>query len=257
MTPAVPVSGWAWVKRGFALFRRQPAELLTLFFAYMFMNMAIGLIPVLGQILPFILIPVFAMSFMEACECIEREEKVSPKLLLVAFRAPALRRLLALGVLYLPAIAAAIFISSWFDGGALYEFLTSTEAFDPKDLPADRLFSGMLAAALAYVPALMAFWFAAPLIMWKNMSVGKAMFYSFFSVWRAGRTFLAFAGVWMLIAGIVPTIVSVIIAIIIGDPRLVVLLMMPVSALLTTVLYCSFHPTYRDTFGQPGIDTQA
>ncbi|MGS0688962.1 BPSS1780 family membrane protein, partial [Nakamurella sp. GG22] len=42
-------TGWIWVKSGFALFRRQPAEISTLFLAYMFIMLAVGIIPVLGQ----------------------------------------------------------------------------------------------------------------------------------------------------------------------------------------------------------------
>ena len=48
-------TGWSWVKQGFALFRKQPAEMSTLFLAYMFLMLILGIIPVLGQMLPLIL----------------------------------------------------------------------------------------------------------------------------------------------------------------------------------------------------------
>jgi len=60
----------------------------------------------------------------------------------------------------------------------------------------------------------------------------------------------------MLIAGILPALVSVIIAVIFGDPIVVMLTMLPMSALLTTILYCSFYPTYLDVFGKPEISIQ-
>ena len=46
------MTGWLWVKQGFEIFRKQPAEMLSLFFGYMFVSLAVGLIPVLGQVLP-------------------------------------------------------------------------------------------------------------------------------------------------------------------------------------------------------------
>ena len=257
MNQILPTAGWLWVKRGFFLFRQQPTEMLTLFFSYMFIVMGIGFIPIAGEFLPLLLIPVFSMSFMQACDRIENGVKVYPNLLLVGFRSEAFTRLLALGSLYVIAIALAIFISSWVDGGALFDFLSNQKPTDPNALPDGRLFLGILVAGLIYLPALMAFWFAAPLIMWKKMSLGKAIFYSFFSVKHAGKAFLRYAAAWMFIAGILPAIFSVFVAVIIGDAVAVMLAMLPISAVLTTILYCSFYPTYRDMFGKPEIDTHA
>src|SRR5712692_7922698 len=94
-------TGWLWVKEGLTLFRKQPAELSTLFMGYMFMMFGIGIIPVLGQLLPLILVPVFSMAFMQACVQIEQGQRVYPTLLLTGFRSPAFPSLLKLGVLYL------------------------------------------------------------------------------------------------------------------------------------------------------------
>ena len=73
-------TGWIWIKEGFALFRKQPAEISTLFLAYMFLMLGLNLlqIPILGQILPVILVPVFAMAFMQACLNIEQGKRVYP-----------------------------------------------------------------------------------------------------------------------------------------------------------------------------------
>jgi len=248
---SVPAStGWIWVKRGFALFRQQPAEMLTLFFAYMFFNMGISLVPFIGRFLPLVLIPVFAMSFMQACRLIEGGVRVKPTVLLVGFRSEFFVRLFALGCLYLLAISGAALISQLFDDGALFEFISSEKPVDPKDLPQGRLFFGMLMAVLAFLPALMAFWFAGPLIMWHGMSVPKALFYSFFSVKRAAKAFLIYALSWFLISGLLPAIFVEILALVTGNTGFVVLLMMPVLALLTTIRYCSFYPTYQDIFEQ-------
>ena len=251
MSTVAPKEGWYWVKRGFQLFRKQPADILTLFFLYMFVNMGIGLIPFAGQFLPFILIPVFAMSFMQACRQLDAGQRAYPNVLLSGFRSRALHRLVGLGVLYLIAATLAIFASNLVDDGAFWEFVTSQKPVDDNSLPESGLFLGMLFSGLMYLPALMGFWFAAPLITWGDMSVGKAIFYSFFSVYRAGKAFLVYGISWLCIGVIMPTIISLLLAIIAGKAIVVVLAMMPVSAILTAVMYCSFYPTYTDLFGKP------
>ena len=101
-------AGWLWIKDGFALFRKQPIELSTLFLSYMFLMFAIGIIPVLGQLLPLILVPVFSMAFMQACVHVEQGKRISSKLLLTGFRSPAFSKLLKLGGLYLAAAVESL-----------------------------------------------------------------------------------------------------------------------------------------------------
>ena len=255
MNTLTAMSGWKWIKRGFQIFRKQPAEMLTLFFVYMFFNMGIGLIPFIGQFLPLLLVPVFALNFMQACRQIEAGERVYPNLLLTGFRSPALPNLLKLGVLYIVAAALAIAVSSLFDGGAFWNLVTNIEPVDPKTLPESGLLLGMTISALAYVPAMMAFWYAAPLIAWDNMSVSKAVFYSFFAVWRAAKSFLVYVVVWFLISVLLSLVLSLVVAIINGSGATLMIILMPLSIAMTVVMYCSFYPTYTDVFVPPEIGT--
>ena len=52
--------GIEWIRQGFALFRQQPAELSMLFLLYMLLMFSLSLIPLLGQLLPLLLVPVFS-----------------------------------------------------------------------------------------------------------------------------------------------------------------------------------------------------
>jgi hypothetical protein len=97
----------------------------------------------------------------------------------------------------------------------------------------------------------MAFWYAAPLIMWQQMPLGKALFYSFFAVRRAGRAFLVYGLAWIVIAIAVPTVISMIIALVSGSFTVVFFILLPISIMLTVVMYCSFYPTYTSVFGKP------
>lgn len=243
-------NGWLWVKEGVALFRKQPAEVSTLFLSYMFLMLALGIIPVIGQLLPLILVPVFAMSFMQACRHIEEGKRVYPNLLLVGFRSPALRRLLTLGVLYLLAAFGAVAVSTLADGGTFWNAMTGT-GLDAKDIEGSSISLAMVVAAVVYIPAAMAFWFAAPLIAWHDMPLGKALFYSFFAVRRAGKAFLLYGLAWLVIGILLPAAVSTIVALLINNVTVIVFILLPLSIILTVVMYCSFYPTYTAIFGRP------
>lgn len=250
--------GWLWVKQGFALFRKQPAEMSTLFLAYMFLMLALGIIPVLGQVLPLILVPVFAMSFMQACLLVEKGQRVYPNLLLLGFRDPARNTLFKLGVLYLLAATVAVAVSRLADDGMFWRAMMGG-GLSAQDLEAGvgGMRIAMLIAAAVYVPAAMAFWYAAPLIVWQRMPLGKALFYSFFTVRRAGGAFLLYALAWIVIAVMVPTLISLAITLMTGSINAVIFILLPISIILTVVMYCSFYPTYTAVFGKPmnGADT--
>ena len=244
-------SGWQWIKEGFALFRKQPAEVASLFFGYVLFMIGISIIPFLGQVLPVVLIPVFSMVFMQACAYIDKGEQVSLTLLPAAFRSRYLRRLLVLGVLYLLAMLGAVAASSLIDGGLFWQSMTGQIVPDEKMMRESDMTTAMMFAAAIYAPAAMAFWYAAPLIVWQDMSVSKALFYSFFSVLRAIKAFFIYGLAWMMIGAILPAFLSALLIMLTGLPSLSMVILMPLSLLLTIILYCTFYPTYTHVFGQP------
>jgi len=249
-------TGWLWIKQGFALFRKQPGGLSTLFLGYMFVMIFLSLLPVLGQFVPLMLVPVFSIAFMRACVDIEQNKRITPLLLLSGFRKPAFTPLFALGTLYLAAAAAAVAVSTLADDGMLAKFLMGRIEPDAQALKDANLSGAILLALAVYVPAAMAFCFAAPLIYWQQMGLGKAIFFSFFAVLRALRAFITFALGWF---GIVMG-VSVMVVLILGTSELATTLMVPVSVVLTVVLNCSLYASYRQIFGvppQPDTETPA
>ena len=249
--PTISAStGWSWFKRGFSLFRKQPAELSTLFLSYLFLMLAIGLLPLVGQVLPLLLVPVFSIAFMQACEQVEQGKRVFPNLLLTGFRSPALPRLLVLGALYLLAVVVAVAASTLVDDGAFLRMMTRRDGADPAVLARTNWARGMLVAGLVYLPAGMCFWFAAPLVAWQKMGVFKAVFYSFFAVARAGKAFIVYGLAWMLMGVIMPSILSTLVALLFGSAVVSLLVLLPLSLILTAVLYCSFYPTYETIFGE-------
>mgnify|MGYP000396763937 CR=1 FL=1 len=111
----------------------------------------------------------------------------------------------------------------------------------------------ILLAIAMYVPAAMAFCFAAPLIYWKQVSLGKALFFSFFAVWRSLSAFIVFAATWFAIS----VVTSQLLAVIFGRTPLMMQLMMPLSMILTIIMHCSFYAAYRQIFGPTDLAVPA
>ena len=219
--------------------------------------LVVGLVPLLGQVLPLMLVPIFSIGFLQACANIERGQRVFPNLLLTGFRSPARNRLLQLGVLYLLAAVLAVAASSVTDGGVFWQAISGQRALEAETVRDSNMVLAMLFAATLYTPAAMAFWYAAPLIAWQEMGVAKAIFYSFFAVYRQGRAFLVYGLAWAAIGVLLPVVASLVTALLFEKAIITVMVLLPLSIVLTVVMYCSFYPTYTHVFGKPALGPSA
>ncbi|HXA46991.1 MAG TPA: BPSS1780 family membrane protein [Burkholderiaceae bacterium] len=252
------VAGWHWIKHGFALFRRQPGELSTLFIMYCGLNLLLSVAQELAVILWFTLIPVFSMAFMTACRDIERDQRVHPRLLFAGFRNPAFKRLLLLGACYLAAMIIAVLVANFSDDGYLFKAILdqvnnppAADAKVPEDL---RLVKSLLVLAGFYLASILPLFFATPLIAWQNMSVGKAIFFSFFTVVRAIKAFAVYGVCWFLITVIGRLVIGAVLELLGADnAELGLFFLMPLSLVLTLVMNCSHYACYTQIFGSPEL----
>ena len=244
-------TGWLWVKQGFQYFRKHPMEFPSLFLGYLFFMLIVGFVPYLGQLLAFIFLPLFTLAFMQACREIDQGKPVHPRLLFYGFRSPQAARLMQLGVLYLIAAIIALGASFLIDDGVFWQVITGQSELNAKTVEDTNMMGAMFFSILVYIPALLAFWFAGPLIAWQDMPLFKAVFYSFFASIKTWRVFVMYGLSWFVVGGILPTFFSVLIAGITGNSNMIILIMMPFSMVLNIILYCSFYPTYKSVFGQP------
>ncbi len=240
-------TGWSWVREGFALFRKQPGALLTMFLGYALFMLTMGTVPILGQVLTSVLVPVFSVAFMQACLQIERKQSVFPTLLLTGFRQPVVKPLLQLGAVYFLMVLLAIGASALVDGGTFWQVVTGQINPKSADLKGMEMDSAMLLAAGLYMLFSLALCFSAPLILWKKMPAGKAIFFSVWSVLRLAKAFLIFVLAWFAIS----TIISQVIGIVFGRSQALVMVMIPLLMVMWVVVHCSFYASYRQVFGLP------
>ncbi|VVD99287.1 membrane protein [Pandoraea communis] len=246
-----PKSGYVWLRQGIWLFRKNPLAILTLLFAYLFGVMLLSIPPVVGAFLPLLFIPGLSVGFMAACRDIIKSKQVLPNVLLDGFRGhgkEVSRRLLILGGYYIVAMAAVFLFSALFDGGDLLNKMLFGGRISEESLVNGSMGQAMLAAAVAYVPVAMMFWFAPVLVAWHDVTPVKALFFSWTACVRNLRAFFVYGLCTAVVATVLPLIVALTMAAM-GVHQYAMLILMPYSILFTAVLYCSFYATYRGCFG--------
>lgn len=240
-------AGWDWIRQGFELFRKQPGGFFMISVSNMLTLLVLSIVPVLGAILPVLLLPIFTGMFMLACLRLERKQRITPMLLKEGFRQRGVRTLLGVGLLYIIAAVIALSVSALADGGVFMKLATGGMRPDAKEVLESNAGSAMLLAMLCYLPALMALWFTTPLVIFQGMGLGKSLFFSFFAILRAAKSFLLFLFSWF---GIFLLVTQLVMAIF-GRTDIGISVLTIVYMVLTIVIQCSQYASYRQIFGTP------
>lgn len=247
-------AGWQWFSEAIRLFRQQPTQLMSLFFLYLLAMVVLSIPPYIGPVLPLLLTPVFNMGFMEAAHQTAKGQKVTPQTLISGFYSPSLRRLTTLGAIYGISLMIALWIATLPGENGWEMVLTAQDKIDPKLLDTQELLTGTLWGMVAMLPVLMLTWYAAPLVMWKNLPLIKAMYFSFYATSRNWRAFLVYGASMAMLAGMLPVMFIEVLMLILGKSALIGVLILPLLAVITCLRYLSYYPSYTDLFGKPGAE---
>jgi hypothetical protein len=242
-------AGLAWIREGFAIFRKQPGGLMLLMLAYLVAGVVLGIIPLLGQWLPMILAPVFTAVFVQACATADRKQRLTPEMLRPIFQKPAFTRLAGLGALFVLVLALLALLFAAVVGGDTMRQLAE-QKLQPEAAAANGNFGwAMFVVFLLSLPLSMAMLFAAPLIFWQKMRIGKALFYSFFAVLRALRAFLVYFVCWVAIVMLLTNVVLLVV----GKSLLGMAVLQSALMVVVMVIQCSVYAAYRAIFGEPEL----
>lgn len=243
------ITGWHWIKQGFALFRKQPAILTMLLFATLLMSLTLATIPFLGQIMTMVLIPSFSMAIMQACNLIGQDQPVTPGVLLTGFRTPALKRLCRLGLIYLSISIVLGLIPAFMISPDFIKQMSVplAERGAIKISPADM--QVVLLAGLLQGLALLLMCFAPPLTYWQQMKPGKATFYSVFGIFGAIRPFVVMLMAWTAMFFGATLLIGMLLGSSRGGQIAVLWLMLQFMLLMQ----CAIFAAYRQIFGDPSL----
>ncbi|MBL8447626.1 MAG: hypothetical protein JNJ44_09480 [Zoogloeaceae bacterium] len=237
--------GYAWLKEGFALWRKNPALLTFVTFGYLLFLVLLSLVPVLGQIVASVLMPVLSLGILNACRAVDRGERVGPDILLSGFR-QHLRGVLVIGGVYVVTSMVVLLLTMLADGGTLFHAMTGVAPISPEEAQAPGFSIALGIGLFLSTPVMMAYWFAPVLAGWQGLPAAKALFFSFFASLRNWKPFLGFALSLGFFGAIVPGVIVGIVTL--ASPMLGSLLSIPLPLILLPVIFASFYVNIRDVF---------
>ncbi|WP_345793258.1 BPSS1780 family membrane protein [Thauera sp. JM12B12] len=239
--------GWAWLREGLQLWRRNPALITFATFGYLLSIVVISIVPLIGQLVASLLMPALSVGVLNACRATDAGRKVGPDVLFSGFKTN-LQSLVAIGGLYLAGTLIVLLLVAMVDDGSLSAVMRGEdlEAHLGED---SSIGFTLFVGALLSTPVMMAYWFAPALAGWWKVPAAKAMFFSFYACLRNWRPFLAYAIGLAIFGGILPGILIAVLGLL--SPTLGSLASLPIPLIILPVIFSSFYTATRDVFGLP------
>ncbi|MDQ7988494.1 MAG: BPSS1780 family membrane protein [Candidatus Dactylopiibacterium sp.] len=239
--------GWVWLKQGFALWRRAPIVLTGACLTMFMLLLVSAILPVLGQVLPALLLPPLGVGMFLLCGEIRRQGTPSPGFLFQGFRLN-LPRQFAIGAMRLVGqllcMLAAAKLSGLDPSTPLGKL--SSDGTVLQIVPQFRSFVTWFAAL--GLPLELCFWFSPQLVALGGVSPFKSVFFSVIACWRNLPAIVVCLVAWAVLFGLLPAFVMNLIGA--ALPALSALLIAPLMLVMMPVFYASFHASATDIFGE-------
>jgi hypothetical protein len=238
-------AGWAWLREGLALYRRQAFAFTAIVILYSMTLMVVANIPVAGLPLAAVLVPFGTLGVTAAGRDAARNVMPLPSLLVDGFKGSQRRALLRLGLIHAGLILLMMLVTTLFARDELANWRVTDGQLDAASVAANVPWDAIGVATLLYTPILMLTWFAPQLVAWHRQPVGKAMFFSLFACWRNRWPFLVLGlALGFLIIGVSWSATLLMNALEVS-PTLASMLLAPIALVLTAVAYSTQYPIYR------------
>lgn len=239
--------GQAWLMGGFALWRKNPALLTFLTFGYLLMLILLSLVPLLGQIIASVVMPVLSLGILNGCRAVDQGRRVGPDVLFSGFRSNE-KALFAIGGAYFVATLLVLLLTMAADGGTLFRAMTGAAPLSEDAANAPGFTLALVVGTALSTPVMMAYWFAPLLAGWRGLSAPKALFFSFVACARNWRPFLGYAISLAVFGALLPGLLVGLLSLI--SPILGSLVSIPLPLVLLPVVFASFYVNACEVFGQ-------
>jgi hypothetical protein len=239
--------GLLWLIASFRLFRTNPALVTALTMGYMFVIVAVNLLPMVGPFLLPLVLPTLIVVLANGCRAIQRGGGVGSIALTFGLQKRRVE-LVRLGGLHLLGSLVILVVSSIMEGGQLSLFQPG-QTMDEKEMVA-----AMARLMLVALPVVAAFWFAPLLTAWDDVAPMKSVFFSFIASWRNWRAFTVYGLAASVFAIAAPGILLITASAI--DQTLAQVLSIAIRMLLifvmAPVMMASVFISYQDVFHGSG-----
>lgn len=205
---SVPAAnGWTWFVDGWALFKAAPGTWIGIIIVFLVIFIALTLVPFLGAVGQYLLMPVFVGGIVAGCRAIDDGGAIEFNHLFEGFKT-RFRTLIAVGALYLAGFVAVLLVVMLLTGASVFAlFMAGGGAQDiaTAGTVLTILLAVLIAVALS-IPLLMAVWFAPPLVVFHDLGAVEAMKASFSGCLRNVVPFLVYgiAGFFLAIVASIP-----------------------------------------------------
>lgn len=169
--------GWAWIKQGFALFKKAPLLWIVLLMIWLGGLLALSVVPVIGEPLASLLMPVLVVGLMTGCRALEQGEELELAHLFSGFHRHT-GHLITLGGIALVAQYLIFGLMKMTGGSDLVDLLMSSQPeVDPEVLrqALEGAEFSMLLGAVLFSVLMMAMQFAPMLAYFNNILPAEAM----------------------------------------------------------------------------------
>lgn len=194
--------GWQWVAEGFSIFRKSPLIWVVLCMILTGIGLTLSLIPVAGEVILYLVSPIFAAGLMQGCRDMEDGGELELAHLFLGFRKDT-KQLASIGAVYLFGQIVILGIMVAFGGDTMSKLFFGTGDIDPSSLPPaemSRVMLALFAGMAVSVPLMMMIWFAPVLVIFRGMQAKGAMQLSFSACLANMRPFLIFGSVFLAMA---------------------------------------------------------
>jgi hypothetical protein len=241
--------GFLWLIASFRLFRANPPLLTALTMAYLFLIVAVNLLPLVGPFLVPLALPALIVVLANGCRAIERGGGVGTVALTFGVqqhRVPLVR----LGGLHLLGSMFILAASVLMEGGQ------PSMVGPDKTLDEQQMLAMMARLLIVALPVITAFWFAPLLTAWDDVSPLKSVFFSFVAAWRNWRAFAMYGLSVGLVAIALPGLLLIAAGAISGVlvNVLSIALKMALIFVVAPTLMASVYVSYQDVFHGPAGD---
>lgn len=181
-------NGVLWLKDSLRLYRSNPIQLTAVTSAFLMLLFAFRLLPVVGQFILPLFLPMLTVIIGNACRAIDGGQLVRFTNLFAEIRAQRLP-LMRLGSLQLLLTLLVLLLVHFLGIGDLPQIVPGTP---PTDAQLQAMTRFLLLSTAISLPLAMAYWFAPFLAAWDAVPALKALFFSIVAVCRNWRAFLVY-----------------------------------------------------------------
>lgn len=189
--------GWSWIAEGWELFKRQPGMWIGIVLIAFVIFVAAAMIPVVGGLATTLFGPVFAAGIMIGCKALDTGGELELGHLFAGFKERT-GTLVGVGALYLAAVVVVMLVVGLMMGVGFGAMMGG----DPQAMAAMgvTMLLAMLVMFALLLPAVMAIWLAAPLVVFHEHGALDAMKGSFSGCLKNILPFLVYSVVMMVLA---------------------------------------------------------